>query len=408
MGSMKQIFLSAEFIPPDCGLGNYLELLTDSLRAVRKDADIIVRKSRNVDKINDIARKNLSVQNRSRWEDVIFKISTNRYPSIMKDYVYTRYYYYEFAKEWEDISRDSVCLLPHIPLNKYLANYYKSIMQKTLIWVLHDLHPYYFPEAWPASSLALCHRILPELSGKAKKIIVHNNFTLESAVKHLGAEESKISIIKLPHILSIDLNDSEEDDVSDVLRKYNIKKPYGLWASSSTLEHKNHTRLLNSWETVQRYSAKPIQLVCTGSKEPNWKHIQESLSRLKCRDVIIFTGTVPQKDYFVLLRNASFVVCPTLFEGGGCGPALEAAYAGIPAACADIPQIREQYDYREDLCKYFDPYNENDIARAVLELIDDPDCSSSMAAKAKSWTESCYGWYDVARLYWEVIEDAIR
>lgn len=57
----------------------------------------------------------------------------------------------------------------------------------------------------------------------------------------------------------------------------------------------------------------------------------------------MLTGTIDKCGINCLLHNAEMVVCPTLFEGGGSAPVMEAVLADIPVACSNIPQILEQF-----------------------------------------------------------------
>jgi glycosyltransferase involved in cell wall biosynthesis len=274
-----------------------------------------------------------------------------------------------------------------------------------LVWVIHDLHPFYFPEAWGAPALEMCRKVLPELARRARRIIVHNQFTHDSAVKHLGADPAKMTIIRLPHLME---QSAAEPTVSDdaVLAGLGVRKPYALWASSTTIKHKNHDRLIRAWVKVQSRRSERIQLVCSGNRQPRWHEVEPVLKSTEGKADIVFTNTVPKDSLRVLLRNATLAVCPTLFEGGGCGPAMEANYAGIPVVCSNIPQIREFYGERDDLRQDFDPLDEESIATAVLAALEDPEGSRRRADRVLEWLKTQRTWEDVARDYWKVIDAA--
>ncbi|MCK4792771.1 MAG: glycosyltransferase family 4 protein [Desulfobacteraceae bacterium] len=413
----NKIYIAAEYILPNCGLGNYLELLVSALNEQRPDIRILVKTDENVwvKKRKGFAKTNKEVKIvisslEKRIKNVIKPICPRKLwekMSWLRAIVFYTMYHRRFYTRWRQVSDDEICILPHIPLSKVLVPYYKELAKKKLIWVVHDLHPFYFPDAWNSEALKLCKTLLPILADKAKHIIVHNRFTLESVVKHLGISKDKISVIRLPHILDLQKQELSNQEANQVLAKYGIQHPYALWASSTTILHKNHERLIKSWVKVQKNYDKVIQLVCSGAKEPNWSQISRVLQKVDDKVDVVFTGSIAKDHLITLLKNAHLAVCPTLFEGGGCGPALEAASTRIPVACSDIPQIREQYDNRGDLCIYFDPKDENSIADAVLYLLHHYDTAKKMAERALGWTKHRRSWAEVAKEYWAVIDQFI-
>lgn len=411
---MAAVNISGEYLLPHCGLANYLETLVGALRRMHPENDVVVKsvvplwESETAGVRTDVdmrPRHLVSAGVRdffmSHIQPHLPKFAWNAILSGLSVYNYYGFHR-SIAAWWKEQPADTCVLLPHIPLDPAANSYYRALMKCRLIWVIHDLHPFFFPEAWNDHSLKMCRTTLPELAREARHIIVHNDFTKDSAVKFLGADPKKMTVIRLPHIMDLAPAGDGASDAA-VLAGLGVRKPYALWASSTTILHKNHERLIKAWIQVQKKSSARVQLVCSGNKQPRW-HELASLVESAGKDIdIVFTDTVPKASLQVLLRNASMAVCPTLFEGGGCGPAMEAAYAGIPVVCSDIPQIQEQYDHRQDLCCFFDPQDENSIAEAVLRALGNMSESRAMAERAQKWIRQRRSWEDVAREYWAVI-----
>jgi len=411
----RPFYISAEYILPHCGLAHYLEILVGALRKMQAEPRIQVESIAPLWDGDDALslRKDVGPLERHLvrpgvrdfimahiqphlpkfvWDAVLWGLSTYNYFAVHR----------RIAQLWRKQDSETCVLLPHIPLDPGVKQYYRALMKCRLIWVIHDLHPFYFPEAWNRSSLKMCKTILPELARNARHIIVHNEFTRDSAIQYLGADPKKMTVIRLPHIMDLaPAGDAAGDEA--VLAGLGVRKPYALWASSTTILHKNHERLIRAWVQMQQRSEQRVQLVCTGSKQPRWHEIAPVLESVGDRADILFTDTIPKASLQVLLRNAALAVCPTLFEGGGCGPAMEAAYAGIPVVCSNIPQIHEQYDHREDLCRYFDPRDEASLAEAVLLALKNAGETKAMAERAQKWIQQRRTWDDVAREYWTVL-----
>lgn len=412
----ETVNISAEYILPHCGLANYLETLVKALRSIHPESRIAVRSIGPLwdDDTSDVQRY-IKVPERHLVKASVRDFVLKHVQPLLPQFVWNSvlgclslidYYgvHRSIAVWWKKQDPKTCILLPHIPLDPAVKPYYRALMNGRLIWVIHDLHPFFFPEAWNEHSLKMCETVLPKLARYARHIIVHNNFTKESAVKYLNADPAKMTVIRIPYIMNMA---SPGDTAADaaILASLGVQKPYALWASSTTILHKNHERLIKAWVRVQKQVGFPIQLVCSGSKQPRWNKLAPILAAVRDNTGILFTDTVTKSSLQVLLRNARLAVCPTLFEGGGCGPAMEAAYAGIPVACSNIAQIREQYDQREDLCRFFDPQSEAAIAEAVIMILHNETESQAMAERAKNWVQKNRNWDDVAKEYWQVIRE---
>jgi glycosyltransferase involved in cell wall biosynthesis len=97
----------------------------------------------------------------------------------------------------------------------------------------------------------------------------------------------------------------------------------------------------------------------------------EEIGKRGLKGRVIFTGTVSREKLAVLYRSCQALLSPTLYEGGGSGPVMEAVMAGRPVICSDIPPIREQMSRFGLSAIYFDPCKPEDIARAVTDFLSD-------------------------------------
>ena len=80
-----------------------------------------------------------------------------------------------------------------------------------------------------------------------------------------------------------------------------------------------------------------------------------------------------------LIRGARAVVFPSLYEGFGL-PVLEAMVLGTPVVAsraASLPEIAG------DAALLVDPYDTDDIARAITTIVDDKDLRSELARRGR-------------------------
>lgn len=315
---------------------------------------------------------------------------------------------YSEAEVWIDnlemLPSDVIILIPHIVQHDKgsLDRYYEAISKRRFVCVIHDLHPFHFPDQWSSVDLDVLKKRYKLLSKSAQKIIVHNEYTKSDVSEKLGIDPLKITVIKLPAFL--EKEDKTIVNHHDVLNKYGIKKPYALWASSSTSKHKNHDNLILAWSDLKNKNIN-INLVCTGSTEPRFKELVGLIKALDVGDVVNFTGGVKNNELQCILRNAELAICPTLFEGGGPVPAAEAVMASIPVAVSNIPQAKELFDNKEDMVSFFNPNSYADISRTVEEILSKYDSYLLLAQSAQAKYKKMRSWELAANCYWNVFEE---
>jgi glycosyltransferase involved in cell wall biosynthesis len=306
----------------------------------------------------------------------------------------------KWTRAWRALPTDVVCVVPHVVGHDggRLDAYYAAITARRLLWVVHDLHPFHFPEQWEGRTCARLIQRCRMLAKHASAIVVHNDFTKADVCARLGVRPEVVRIARLPSILPA-APAAEVSATSNPLLPFgDYRCPYALWASSSTFPHKNHDNLLLAWRQLLDRGHE-LTLVCTGDKGPRWRELSARIDALGLNQRVLFTGSVPLEVLRGILLGARLAVCPTLFEGGGSGPAAEAMMAGIPVACSDIPQLKEQFDGRSDLCAWFDARSPQAITTAVEGILLDFPAAQARATQARSVYAGLRSWSEVARVY---------
>jgi alpha-1,3-rhamnosyl/mannosyltransferase len=103
---------------------------------------------------------------------------------------------------------------------------------------------------------------------------------------------------------------------------------------------KNLPMLLRAWQQLHAVEHVLLPLVLCGA--PGWQRheLDTLLSEGEAAGWLINLGYVSDADLAAIYRHASFVCCPSLYEGFGL-PVLEAMAAGTPVVASDIPVHRE-------------------------------------------------------------------
>lgn len=280
------------------------------------------------------------------------------------------------SQVWESLGHYDAVWVPHfgISQNRWPALYKPGTIKSPVLLTVHDLHTAAFPEEWKPYPEIVDNfwKIFCPFAQKAGAIITHSNFQKEAIVNHFNIPPHKISVVYLPLPLNELLTkDYSRQEVQDTIAGLGITEPFVFSPMSQISEHKNHLRAIEAWAYVKKQlKEKTPQLVFTAKGHPKDQiRFMRELEKRGLKDKVIFTGTVSREVLAVLYRSCQALLSPTLYEGGGSGPVMEAVMAGRPVLCSNIPPIREQMGQFGLSATYFDPYKPRDIARAVLNMV---------------------------------------
>ena len=118
---------------------------------------------------------------------------------------------------------------------------------------------------------------------------------------------------------------------------------------------------------------------------------------------IHFTDFLPDEERDWLYTNAAAYVFPSYMEGFGL-PGLEAMGYGTPVVSSNATCLPEVYD---DAAHYFDPFDTDDMARAIDEVLTDEKLRSNLIAEGYKQIAK-YSWRRTAKQTLSVYIDAVR
>ncbi|MBO4571321.1 MAG: glycosyltransferase [Bacteroidales bacterium] len=150
------------------------------------------------------------------------------------------------------------------------------------------------------------------------------------------------------------------------LEKEVCNPPYILDVNT-LLEHKNPLTLLKAFELVSREI--PHNLVFKGSRTPYWDTVLEPyIASHSLSDRVELNETrLSQEEMEHLYRNADLFVSPSMMEGFGFTP-IEAALAGVPVICNDLPALVES---TRGLVTYYSPAQDaSALADKILYVLE--------------------------------------
>lgn len=118
---------------------------------------------------------------------------------------------------------------------------------------------------------------------------------------------------------------------------------------------------------------------------------------------IHFTGFLEDSQRDWLFKNAKAYIFPSLTEGFGL-PGLEAMGYGTPVVSSNATCLPEVYG---DAAHYFDPFDTDDMARAINDVLTDETLRTSLIKKGYAQFKK-YSWERMAKQTHAIYMDALK
>ncbi|MBB1555122.1 glycosyltransferase family 4 protein [Candidatus Saccharibacteria bacterium] len=155
-------------------------------------------------------------------------------------------------------------------------------------------------------------------------------------------------------------------------------------------DYKNIRRLGDAHQQLLTHRPE-LKLVLVGRKNAATQRNEAYFQKQGYRN-IIFTDFVEDAVRDWLYANCRAYVFPSLMEGFGL-PGLEAMQYGAPLVSSNATCLPEVYS---DAAHYFDPYDTNDIARAITDVLDDDMLCDTLVQNSQR-VLARYSWEKTAR-----------
>ena len=190
-------------------------------------------------------------------------------------------------------------------------------------------------------------------------------------------------------------------------RRLNIDSPFLLYVGGAD-PTKNLDRLVSAFAALPAEHLENHQLVLAGKMPASsHDHLKRLGKKLNLKeDRLKLLGHVDDDELLDLYRSCRLFVCPSTHEGFGLPP-LEAMACGAPVIASNASSLPEVIGNAEAL---FDPLSADDICAKIVQVLEDPAFSSSLAEKGLRQARQ-FSWHRVGQsswLAWEALHDGSR
>ncbi len=322
------------------------------------------------------------------------KLVKYNYPNKVLNYLFFKFFNY--PKIDQALEAD-LFFMPHINFIG-LSSGAKSLL------TIHDLSFLKYPEFFSRRK-NFWHKMIDvkKLINRFDVIIAVSENTKRDIMELCEVDENKIKVIYAgvgEEYRQITNNDSEIRLI-EVRNKYNLPDKFILYLG--TVEpRKNVDGIIRAYSKlrVDNRELRDYKLVIAGGR--GWKSddIYKEWERSEFKDDIKFLGYINSKDKVYLYNLASVFVYPSFYEGFGFPP-LEAMACGAPVVtsyAASLPEVTG------DAALMIDPYNINDIAQAMQEILTDENLRNKLVERGLEHAKK-FSWGKTTREYLKIFNN---
>lgn len=241
-----------------------------------------------------------------------------------------------------------------------------------IITAIHDLTYIRFPETMDKQNLRRIQADIEDTLARTDRILTVSEFSKQEIQTLLGVPEKHISVVyNAPSFTE------KAADFSDVSQKYALDRPYLLYVGN--LEpRKNLPRLIEAFVRLKRAGFRH-KLVLAGGNGWRQDELEKALTRLACREDVIFPGYITDGEKQALYQHAAAFVFPSLYEGFGIPP-LEAMACGCPVVCSSAASLPEVVGNAASLVP---PEDEQALFEAIARVLEDTAYAQSLVREGR-------------------------
>ncbi|KUK84227.1 MAG: glycosyl transferase, group 1 [Microgenomates bacterium 39_6] len=245
--------------------------------------------------------------------------------------------------------------------------------------------------------------VIAQAIKKAQKIFTPSQFVKSQINNHYQIDQKKIVVTYegVDDKFSIPKSQFPNKKRKEILKKYQIKKPYLLYVGS-VYPHKNIDHLIEAIKIAKK-KVPDLSLVIVCSRNVFWQRLKKKIHSIDADNFVTLTGFVPDKELALLYKEAESFVFPSLMEGFGLPP-LEAMASSCPVISSHAACLPEIYG---NAALFFDPLDPEDMAEKIIKMVTDQKLQKEYRVRGRKKIKE-YSWQKMAQKTFEEYRQVIE
>ncbi len=248
-----------------------------------------------------------------------------------------------------------------------------------VVCTVHDVTPAVMPShSWRVTLLQ--RSLLRSTSKRARTIITVSHCTKNDLLSVYGLPESRVRVVYSGYDKAL-FNTCSPDPArqNHLLAKLDLQRPYILH-HGMIQPRKNLKRLIEAYRLMLlRNRSLEFDLVLAGGLGWNYEEILAAAQAATNPGRVLLTGPLEGRDLAMLIKAASLVVIPSLYEGF-CLPMVESMACGVPVIAANASCLPE---ISGGVLKYFDPYSMEEMAVCMEEALENKELRKTLVDRGQ-------------------------
>ena len=234
--------------------------------------------------------------------------------------------------------------------------------RQPMVVTVHDLQPLELASNFSAGQQRWFKTMLPRVARRANRVITPSQYSADRVVELLGVDSERLAVVPPVHTEPASTQAAAEAP----------GRPFLLYPAVSH-PHKRHIDAVAAIELLQSRHPQ-LRLIFTGRPGASDHDLRRTIEQRGLGDRVDVRGRVPAETLDQLLRQATAVVFPSVYEGFG-NPILEAMSRNTPVIAANATAIPE---VAGDAALLFQPGSPRSLAEAIDRLLRHPDLADDL------------------------------
>lgn len=279
-----------------------------------------------------------------------------------------------FEKAVNGAGLDVLHLPTAVDVGSYVAGDFDPPVVATFLDAIPLVHREAYYDTWGRFLRRYYDRQLLEL-GRAAKVLAISEASRQDALRYAHLDPAHVRVV----YPTISPTYGIPADAADVRQRLKIPGPFVLFCSVPD-PHKNPARAAAAFAAVRKDLPRGTQLVFVSPlEEPYESTLRRAARQCGLEDAYMITGRLSEEDLVALFQSASCLLSPSLIEGFGL-PAAQALLSGTPPI---VSNRGSQPEVVGDAGIVVDPYDIDDIGRALVRVMNDPSYRRELSAKGR-------------------------